>query len=167
MEIREAYEILSREKTRRAYDQERRLSGMDPAIRRVPTPQELLKQAQLLASDVSRMNAYRIDTPWLRSAIIRQLSIENITLLSGPGLIPLREAFLKELMSAMNMLPYPFSDEIHQPMRALSALHDDSLALWEGFMRTQKRKYIFHKWLPWIGVAATITLCLVMYWYGK
>lgn len=65
------------------------------------------------------------------------------------------------------MLPYPFPEDIQAPMQALSALNNDSLVLWEDFMKTKKRKYIFQKWLPWIGVAATLALCIVMYWYGK
>lgn len=166
-EIQEAYEILSGEKSRRAYDNERRLSGLGNISKSTPTPQELLKQAQLLASDVHRMNAYRIDMPWLKSAISQQLLTQNIALLSEEGLQPLRAAFLRELTSVIDRLPYPFPESIQSPMQALSALNADNLALWENFIKAKKRKYIFQKWMPWIGTVATIGLCMLMYWYGQ
>jgi len=166
-EIQEAYEVLSEEKSRRAYDKERRLSGLDLVRQPTATPQELLKNAQILAADLRRMNAYRIDTPWLKSAVSQQLSTQNIVLLSEAGLQPLRAAFLRELTSAIDRLPYPFPDNIRNPMQALSALDSQNQILWEAFMKARKRKHVFQKWLPLISAAVTIGICLLMYWYGQ
>lgn len=166
-EIQEAYEILSDEKSRRAYDKERRLSGLGFVRQPTVTPQELLKNMQILAADIRRMNAYRIDTPWVISAVRQQLSTQNVALLSEAGLQPLRSAFLRELTSAIDRLPYPFPDNIRNPLQVLSALDSESKILWEDFIKVRRRKYVFQKCLPWIGICATIGICLLMYWYGQ
>lgn len=167
MEIQEAYEVLSLPAARQAYDRERRLSGLDRNNEVFATPQSLLRQAQKLAEDVRRMTAYRIDIPWLNLALMSLLSKPHLAILTEPGMLPLRHAFLREVLTAVKVLHYPYDNIIIGAVSQLVASDSVSQKEWEIFMAEQKRKYIFQRSIPWLAVFVTTVLCLLMYWYGK
>lgn len=167
LEIQEAYEILSQPKVRAAYDQERNLAGFEKDKAIGLTPQSLLKQAQGLAADVHCMTVHRIDTPWLRNAIIHLLADRNLALLSETGLGPLRQAFIQELLSMLEALPYPYPEEIKRPMDALTALQMESYERWQKHLKEKKKNFQWRRFLPWLTVIITGLLCLAMYFYDQ
>lgn len=167
LEIQEAYEVLSSPAARHAYDRERRIAGMDRSNEVFVTPQALLRQAQKLAEDVRRMTAYRIDIPWLNAAVVYLLSNQHLAILTQPGLLPLRHAFLKEVIAALKGLHFPYEEAITTAVTRLVVADVAAKREWDIFFADQKRKYIFQKAVPWFAVFITIGLCLLMYWYGN
>lgn len=167
LEIQEAYKILSEPAMRQAYDRERNLAGRDKQKKKVVSPQSLLVQAQKLSDDVRRMTAYRVDIPWLQSALVFLLSNQHLAILCQPNLQPLRKAFIAEIITAIKVLPYPFPLEIIQPMNQLVAKDLSAKQDWESFLAVRKNKFIFQKTIPWLAVLVTLALCGLMYWYGK
>lgn len=167
LEIQEAYKILSAPAMRKAYDRERYLAGLDRQNEPVVSPQSLLRQAQKLSDDVRRMTAYRVDIPWLQSALVFLLSKQHLAVLSQPGMLPLRKAFVREITAAIKVLPYPFPVEITRPLNQLVAKDEDTKGNWESFLAARKNKFVFQKIIPWLAVLITLVLCGLMYWYGK
>lgn len=167
LEIQEAYEVLSQPASRGAYDQERRIAGLDRSNEVFVTPQALLYQAHKLSEDVRRMSAYRMDIPWLNVALIYLLSTQHLAILAQPGLFPLRHAFLKEVLAAMSVLHYPYEGKIIHSLTNLAAQDEEAQIVWSTFLNGQKRKYLFQRMIPWLAVLITLGLCLLMYWYGS
>ena len=140
---------------------------MDRVKEKVPTPQAILLQAQQLSNDVRRMTAYRIDIPWLKSALVFLLRQQHIAVLVMPGMLPLRRAFLKEVIFSMHPLRFPFPEELVHLIAALVAQDEEAREEWEQFLHHQRKQYLIRKIVPWAAVIITIALCLFMHWYGE
>lgn len=167
LEIQEAYEVISKPLVRKAYDYDLINTGLARPKKREVSPKAILKQSQELSTDIRRMNAYRIDMPWLQLAVKSLLSNQHIAILSEAGLFPLRDAFLSELMIALKILRYPYPEEISKGVEALAALDKTSHAKWSQFLKVQHRRYLIRIIIPWIALITTLILCTAMYYYGR
>lgn len=167
LEIQEAYEVLSIPTAKQAYDRERSLLSTPPSFKRVMTPELLLKQSEKLAADVRKITATRIDVAWLKSSLAYLASTNRIVVLMPSDLKELRQAFLHEILYSMNVLQYPFPEEITCGISVLVEKDTVEKVEWERFLSEKKKDYQFRKALPWVAVLITSLLCLLMYWYGK
>lgn len=167
LEIQEAYEVLSIPAARGAYDRERSAKIVKYTSDEVTTPELLLKQSQKLANNIQRISASRIDLDWLKSSLAYLASTNRIVVLMPADFNEQRLAFLHEIIYSMNILSYPFPEEITCGISVLVERDMAAKAEWERFLNKKIQDYKFRKTLPWAVILMTSLLCLLMYWYGK
>lgn len=167
LELQEAYEVLSSEVARQAYDRERSLLGLNRnKDKNIYKAQDLLHQAQKVAGEVRQMSVYRINANWLKGSLEFLLSKDHLSILMEPGMLPLREAFLNEIFYCVKTMSYPYSEEIVNGINFLAKKDYNFRDEWQEWLTIQHRKKKFRRLVPFAGVLITFLLMYAMYRYG-
>ncbi len=165
IEIKTAYDILSDEKKRAAYDYELWISGKGKNnLNKIVSAEIIISSAKELNQYLHNLDRYSISYSLLKEYILLLLSDKNIGLLLQQNDTQTLQSFTKETLLAVNYLPFKYTHEITKRMKSYS---ENSETLKEEiihFERTKYKQYLLQSGLPWLVVLGAIGLCIAMYW---
>jgi len=168
-ELQEAYNILSHADKRRKYDEERWLSGMGDRAndRHVVTARWILQEAVKLKEHIAVADTYRMSKSALYDYVQLLLSDSNLAILQQEADEELNAKLVGEILQATKSLDSPYTQQLATRLSQLAGTNNDLLQhiqdVTERRMKAEQRDNM----MPYIAVAITIFLCLLMYLYGK
>lgn len=167
-EIQEAYAILSDERARKHYDEERYFSGL--SAQREPaqiTGEWLLQQAKKLSKHMLQVDSYRMNHSALHDYVSLLLSESHLAVLEQEREPLIREQILVEVLSATKGMNFPYFEPLVLRLRQLAGSNDKLTMLLEHAVDDRRRAARLRHWLPLLVLLATIVLCVIMYLYSR
>lgn len=166
-EIQEAYTILSNEKLRRHYDEERYFSGLSAQKEPVQVDADwLLKEVRKLSRHMSNVDSYRMNHKALHDHVMLLLDDAHIAILQNEGDPDLIKVLISEIISSIQSLSYRYYSAVLPRLRLIAGndpyLHQ-LITRADNQRRSQKT---IEKFLPVIILVIALMLCLFMYWYS-
>lgn len=167
-EIQEAYKILSDDKTRRQYDEERYFAGL--SAQKEPsstTGAWILKQTRQLSTHMHHVDSYRMNHSALHDYILLLLSDSHLAVLEQEQNADTNQQIVEELLSATKRIRFEYFVGLVQRMSLLTANNEvlqQRLAL-EYFRRRKEAQG--QRFLPLLVIIVTIILCVLMYLYSR
>lgn len=166
-EIQEAYVVLSNEKLRRHYDEERYFSGLSAQKEPVQVDADwLLKEVKKLSRHMSNVDSYRMNHKALHDYVMLLLDDAHIVILQKESDPELIKAVIMEIIFSIKSLSYRYYNTVLPRLRLIAGneagLHQ-LIARAENERRSQKA---IEKFLPVIILVIALMLCLFMYWYS-
>lgn len=166
-EISEAYTVLSDPIRREQYDDNRWTSNAHSRREYVQevTPAWLLKVCTDMNRSLSAMDTHRISHGALKDYILLILSDAHIAVLRQYNDTEINRAIILEIIKAMRWIELKYAEEI-EPHLILVASDDEQKKLVENYLDQRESQVLQQKLFPYIIVAITIALCVLMYWYS-
>ena len=167
-EIQEAYSVLSHPAKRVTYDDDCWMAGINKNTRDavIVTPSWLLDVSIKLNESLRKMDSYRISHRSLQEYILLIVTDAHLGILLKYNERETNEAIVKELLLALDFLDYKYitsvTDRLNIVARDNSKLHSAISAYASGRNKEDVQRRLF----PFIVLAVTIAMCLLMYFYG-
>lgn len=168
-EIQEAYATLSHPNRRKAYDEERWLSGMSNRMQdqQAITPSWILHEAQKLERHMATIDTYRMSHSSLRDYVLLILSDAHLGILQKESNMETNTAITTAILNATKKLELPYAQEIAQKLYQLSAGNEEINSLINTSLENHKKQAGWQKLFPWLIVTITVLLCIFMWLYGR
>lgn len=164
IELKAAYDILSDDKKRAAYDYELWLSGkMKNNANRINNPEIILSSVKELNQYLQSVDKYSISYSKLADYILLLLSDKNIGLLLQQNDNQNLHSFTAETLSATDHLPFGYTKEIIEKLHSFTAPESKLKILITTFEKRKYKKYVMQKIFPFSVISIAILLCVAMY----
>ena len=165
-ELQEAYEILSDNRRRARYDEERWLDGYARKKQpRAVTPHWILSECLKLGSHMAKVDTYRMNHAALHDYVFLLLSDAHMAILQQAGDTATNHQIVRELLKAVKPIHYPYFKNIAARL-ALLAEDDESLVHQIYHAEEQSRRHAqWARYKPYIIVGIALLLCMLMYIY--
>ncbi len=168
-ELQEAYNILSHADKRRKYDEERWLSGMGNRAtdQRIVTAEWILQEATKLKDHVAAADTYRMSKSALYDYVQLLLSDPHMAILQQQGDKKLNTELVDEILHATASLKTPYTQQIAIRLVQLAGSNDTLAQYINDITDSRLKAEQRDNMMPYIAVAITVFLCLLMYLYGR
>ena len=168
-EIQEAYDILSDTHKRRAYDEERWLTGMGNRARdtQVITPDWIYAESRKLSQHMATVDTYRMSHSALYDYLHLLLSDAHMAVLIAEQHTDTNHKIIQELIQATKGLKYQYMDEVANKMAKLAGNDNVMLQRIYQHLMERKRADAANRSLPWLVAVVTVVLCLLMWLYSR
>lgn len=169
IEIQEAYTVLVDPIRRERYDDERWLNGMGKRTdyTQAITPDWLLDVARKLNQSLAQMDIHRISHKALQAYILLILSDAHIGVLKQYNDEAKDTLIITELLKATARLEYKYLNAICQRLHIVAAGRAEMEHIIDITEKEQLEKERRERLFPYIILLVTLTLCVLMYIYGK
>jgi hypothetical protein len=167
-EIQEAYSTLSNPGKRRAYDDERWLSGMGSKTKyqEAVTPAWLVTICKQLSTSLVIMDTHRMSQKALKEYILLILSDSHLGVLQQAADTESNSMIILELINATEKLHVNYLAEIEQRLITIANGDRTLLKAIDEHIEDRVREARRDKLLPYIVGLITLALCLFMYLYA-
>jgi len=168
-ELQEAYSILSHSNRRRAYDEERWLSGMGSKARHKEaiTPQWILDECRKLSHHMASIDTYRMSHRSLRDYIFLLLSDAHIGVLLHDNEHDINTAIIEEVLAATRHLQYEYMSEVSSRLLLVAGQDHGLQVLIKSKLEDHKTRAGRDRYFTLFIAAAALLLALFMYFYGR
>lgn len=166
-EIQEAYQVLSNNEKRAAYDHERWLSGRFTKTILAFTPDYLLRETEKLNAHIAEIDVYRMNKQLLHRYLLFLLSDEKLAIINRKADEQFTGQFIPEILKTVKLLPYYFAADVLERLKLISAQTATETNAIRKFGIQLKRHKRGEQLFPWLIVLFTLLLCLAMYWFSK
>lgn len=166
-EIQEAYQVLSSNEKRAAYDHERWLSGRFTKTILAFTPDYLLREIQKLNAHIAVIDVYRMNKQLLHQYLLFLLSDEKLAIINRKADEQFTSNFIPEMLKTVKHLPYYFAFDILERLKLISAQTASEMDAIHKFGIQLKQHKRWEQLFPWLIVLFTLLLCLAMYWFSR
>ncbi len=168
-EVQEAYEVLSHQGRRSAYNQQRwyRYSTGKPHHNPPVTSYNILHKCKSLNYYISTLDSFHINRLALNNYILQLLSEANLNVLIKDNDRSTNEFIITELLKATQPLPFKFIKEI---CGILLLIAGNDIKTTESINKHLKDKKFSHYWalyLPLTVLIISILLCLLIYFVSN
>ncbi|MEX6687678.1 DnaJ domain-containing protein [Danxiaibacter flavus] len=162
-EIKEAYEILSNQRKREAYNYERFFKAAPPKntsdIHRI-SPEWILKEATELRKKVQATDPFRINADGLFNQLKILLSEYNLLVLKHDNKMDVNEKIIDQLLAATRPLPESLFKDTTTLLNDVAQGHDPLVEKIQAEMKARKWKYFWQKY----KIVAVILIALILCW---
>jgi len=168
-ELQEAYAVLSHANKRKAYDEERWLSGMSKHVRdqQLITPQWILRECTKLSRHMSTVDTYRMSHTALHDYIFLLLSDSHMAVLQQYSDADTNALIVKELLRATKALHLPYMTAVTQRLVVLAGTDNELLLAIHKHQQERMYRDTWDRYLPLVIIIITLLLCWMMYLYAK
>ena len=166
--LQEAYEVLSDEKARKLYDEERYFAGL--SARKEPEHIDthwLVSQAQRLRDHMAKVDSYRMNHKALSDYLRILLSDEHIAILHQENERQNIAQLTGYVIESVRNLHYSLYPPILFRLRLIAQGDEDLLGMIRHAERSRKSRMTNDWILPIVIVIITAVLCLFMYLYSR
>ncbi len=166
--IKEAYEVLRDDNRRKKYDEERWLSGMSSRAKDMVavTPEWILQESKRLHKHMQTIDTYRMSHSALHDYVFLLLSDEHMAVLHRSDADMVKRDIVLTILESVKNLRYEYMQGVGTHLaRVLPGAMDiaDTIATVVAQSRHVASR---EKYTPWIVVAITMALCVLMYLYA-
>ena len=163
-DIQEAYEVLSNNARRAAYDEERWLRGLtsrsNAAVR--ITPEWVLQEAIRLRRHMSTVDTYRMNHAALRDYIASLLSPQHLSVLQGAP--EMQSRILDEIFRSTQNLRYRYARDVARQLMLLAADDDTQKRRIQEWEYQRKSEAQWNSFRPLIILGFTLIICFLIWW---
>jgi len=167
-EIQEAYSILSDEKKRRLYDEERYFSGLSKQKEpKLQGARWLLQQSDQLRKHMMKVDSFSMNHRALQEYVLLFLSDSHLALLEQDEHREISLQIAENLLSAVRNIDYVYLPTIQERMLLLVQGDPNLSTGIAELIQQRKNASTLQKLTPAIIVICTILLCILMYLYAQ
>lgn len=168
-EVQEAYAVLSNTNKRRAYDEERWLSGMGNRMRdkQVITPEWILEECVKLRKHMAMIDTYRMSHRSLRDYIFLILSDSHMGVLKEQGEQETNIKIIETILVSIRRLQLNYVIGVTSRLKELANNDQAATTEIDSFIAERQRQTKTGKALPILAIVITILLCILMYLYAR
>lgn len=168
-EVQEAYAILSNTSRRKAYDEERWLSGMGSRMRdkQVISPRWILEECMKLRNHITTIDTYRMSHRSLRDYVFLILSDSHIAVLKEQNEQETNNRIIDAILISIRQLQMNYATEVAARLKELAGNDQEKNMEIDHFIAARQRQANTNKALPILAVVITILLCILMYLYAR
>lgn len=167
-ELQEAYHILSHQRSREKYDEERWLSGQFSSKAAAPvTPGSILADSRKLRRHIDSIDVYRMNHQALQEVVFILLSDPNMGLLAVESDQETRHAIAAELLAAVRHLRYPFLVPVSEKLLLLASGDEALSSRIIAALKAEEERHRWQKARPWVIVVLTMLLCVILFIAGS
>lgn len=168
-EIKEAYNVLGNEASRRAYDEERWLSGMRIRSKEAEqiTPEWLLKEVINLNKHMTTVDVYRMSHHALKEYVFQLLNDKHIEVLNNKKEASVNESIVKMIVQSTKGLKYKYMLPIADRLRLIDIDNDEVYLFISYALKERQRQAVWEKWLPYVIVITTLAIVIAMYFWAS
>lgn len=168
LEILEAYHILSNEKKRSQYDEERYFAGLSVQKEPVLINSEwILKQAKKLYTHMAQIDSYRMNHRALNDYVSLLLSESHIALLQQENQQEINKEIIKQILLSIKDIHLQFYMPLVYKLSLIAGSDDALQQLIFSTSQQRKKSFRIEKFLPLIVIVIAIALCYIMYLYSR
>jgi len=167
-EIQEAYAVLSDERKRKLYDEERYYAGL--AAQKEPqkvTGEWILNQARKLNAHVAQVDSYRMNHSALYEYVLLLLSDSHLAILKQEHQKDVDKQLIETVLDAIKLLHYPYFSSVCSRLELLAGSRTELLETIRFAARSRKKTVAAGNALPYIVLLIAIMMCIVMYCYSR
>lgn len=167
-DIQEAYTVLSDERKRKLYDEERYYAGL--AAQKEPqriTGEWILNQAGKLSAHVANVDSYRMNHGALYEYVLLLLSDNHLAILKQERQKEVDKQIIVTILSAIKLLQYSYFSSVCARLQVLADNQEDLSEAIRSADRTRKTAATASNALPYIIILVAIIMCIVMYCYSR
>ncbi|HRO43167.1 MAG TPA: J domain-containing protein [Flavipsychrobacter sp.] len=167
-EIQTAYSILSDEKKRKIYDEERYFAGL--SFKKEPANingEWLLQQAIKLRVHMAQIDSYRMNHRALHDYILLLLSDSHIAVLQHEHQHEVNKKIIEETLRSISRINYQYFAPISYRLSLLAGTDNELHEIILEATKQRKNSNLGEKYFPVVIVICTFLLCLIMYFYGR
>jgi len=166
-EIQEAYAVLSNEKLRRHYDEERYFSGLSAQKEPVKVDAAwLLKEIKKLSRHMKHVDSYRMNHKALHDHIMLLLDEGHIAVLQKEADFNTIRTVVLETIFCIKGLSYRYYSPITQRLRLIAGSYSSLHQLISQAENERRSQKTIERLFPVIILVIALMLCLFMYWYS-
>lgn len=167
-EVQEAYATLSNTNKRRAYDEERWLSGMGNRMRdkQIISPGWILEECAKLCNHMATIDTYRMSHRSLRDYIFLILSDSHMAILKEQNEQDTNNHIIEAILISIRRLQIDYAIEVAAKLKELATDEEKTMEI-DGFITYRQRQANTGKALPILVIIITIALCILMYLYAR
>jgi curved DNA-binding protein CbpA len=166
-EIQEAYAVLSNEKLRGLYDEERYFSGLSAQKEPVKVDAAwLLKEVKKLSRHIANVDSYRMNHKALHDYLMLLLDEAHIAILQKEADFNTTKGVVVETIFCIKGLSYRYYAPIAQRLRLIAGSYSSLHQLISQAENERRNQKTIEKFLPVIILVIALMLCLFMYWYS-
>lgn len=168
-EIQEAYSVLSHNRRRELYDEERWLSGMGRRSNytEAVTPAWIKNVCIELNTSLNTMDRHRVSYGALKAYILLILSDSHIGVLQQNNHLETNAAIIGEILKASHALPARYLEEIEQRLLILAGDDEAMKEAIDDHIEERMRKARKERVLPYFVILLTFALCIFMYIFSR
>jgi hypothetical protein len=168
-ELHEAYNVLTHPDRRRKYDEERWLMGMDNRVndQRIVTADWILHEAIKLHNHLAKVDTYRMSHNALHDYVQLLLSDAHMAILHQHADTVLNRKIIKEILASTTGLRSPYVHYVAARLAQLAVGDSEALQTIYAMQGQRVKAEQRGNTLPYMVIAITILLCLMMYLYGR
>jgi hypothetical protein len=166
-EIQEAYAVLSDEKKRKIYDEERYFAGL--TSKREPASINgswILIQAKKLSAHMAYVDSYRMSHKALYDYVLLLLSDSHLAVLQHEYDIATNKAIVVEVLSSIKNIEYRYFQVLAARLSTLAGTQNEIHQLIYLAEQNRRKEARQQQALP-IIIIISLLLCLLMYIYNK
>lgn len=163
-ELQEAYEILSNEDRRAAYDDERWLRGLSNRSTKAVsiTPQWLLDEAIRLRKHMSVVDTYHMNHAALKDYVVALLSHEHLSVLQHAP--ECHERIAAEIFISIAKLRHLYTEDVTKAMLQLAGENDALVNQVNDWRSARIQDAQWNRYRPVIVIACVLVICLLIWW---
>jgi curved DNA-binding protein CbpA len=167
-EIQAAYAILSDEKKKRLYDEERYFSGL--STRKQPgviSAEWILKLAKELQKHMIAVHSQDLNHQALYQYVMLILSDAHLAYLQQERDEQINERIVDAFLHAIRKIDFKLYLKVFKQLNAIEPLSIPYREKLQRELQIKKKQFESGKRLPWLVFAIVLTICFIMYLYAR
>ncbi|HTN46805.1 MAG TPA: DnaJ domain-containing protein [Flavipsychrobacter sp.] len=167
-EIQAAYAVLSDEKKKKQYDEERYFSGL--STRKQPgviSAEWILKLARELQKHMIHVHSQDLNHHALYQYVMLILSDAHLAYLQQEHDEQKNERIVDAVLQAVRKIDFELYLKIFKQITFIDPLSVTYREKLQGELQAKKKQFESGKRLPWLVFTIVVIICLIMYLYGK
>ena len=168
-ELQEAYSILSNEKKRQQYDEERWLSGMSTRAKDKTeiSTQWILHECKKLSKHMMHIDTLRMSHRSLSEYIFLLLSDAHMAVLQAENNVESNEEIIKEILVATKNMQYEYLPATAARLKTLAGNNAEIALYIDSNIKERKKADSWDRYMPLFVLIISLLLCIVMWVYGR
>lgn len=165
--IHEAYSILSDERKKKQYDEERYFAGL--SAQKEPERIDsvwILKQAKRLSAHMAHVDSYRMNHKALHDYVMLLLSNDHLAILRNEDDVARDEQIISEILHSTKNLAFIYFTDVMGALKTVANGNAHLEKMIANAATQRKKQSLSEKFLPLIILSIALLLCFIMYLYS-